>query len=438
MCGASVKKALTVRGLLSRVAPVFKPMVTVQPIRRALVPVDTEAAQRLCSPNYDEFQSDREIWELLQVQPDSVLRVTMPHCNAASAEEMLVDGSAAALALGRTMMGELMESRFTRVVEDALFLYEIVDPARPGVRQIGLGGMAPTDDIRTEATPDGVIIRNEGIREEKAKGRADLIEATHAIIGTVNLSVDDASGHFLNALQSLADGRPCDFEATDHADGSAHRIWLVQDSCEVASLREVLAAEPHAYVADGNHRSAAAAMRGEGGFLTVFFPAHTMGLAPYNRLVSAPGITRGRLEEALEGSFEIEELEVPDYQPAEIHEIGIYIEAKWLKMVPREGAFDASNAAESIDSDIVQRHLFAGVLGIADPRAKELTFVGGNRDAVYLREQVDAGHHELAVTLAPVTIDQFVEVCRQNRIMPPKSTWFQPKIRSGLVMALLG
>jgi len=413
-------------------------MVTVKPIRRALVPVDTEAAQRLCSPNYDEFQSDREIWELLQVQPESVLRVTMPHCNAGSAEEILVDGSAEALVLGRTRMGELVESGSTRVVEDALFLYEIVDPARPGVRQIGLGGMAPTDDIRTEETPDGVIIRNEGIREEKAKGRADLIEATQAIIGTVNLSVDDASNTLLNALQTHADGQPCDFEATDHADGSSHRIWLVTDEDEIASFRQVLAAEPHAYVADGNHRSAAAAMRGEGGFLTVFFPAHTMGLAPYNRLVSAPGITRGRLQESLEDLFEIEELTVADYQPGEIHEIGIYIEGMWLKLVPRESAFDASNAAESIDSNIVQRHLFAGVLGIQDPRAKELTFVGGNRDAVYLREQVDAGHHELAVTLAPVTIDQFIEVCRQNRIMPPKSTWFQPKIRSGLVMALLG
>lgn len=412
-------------------------MVTVKPIRRALVPVDTEAAQRLCSPNYDEFQSDREIWELLQVQPDSVLRVTMPHCNAASVEEMPGDGSAEALAEGKIRMGELVGSSTTCVVENVLFLYEIIDPGRPGMRQIGLGGMAPTADIRTEATPDGVIIRNEGIREEKAKGRADLIEATRAIIGTVNLSVDDSSDNLLNALQSHADRRRCDFEAADHSDGTTHRIWLVTDGQEIASLQEVLGSEPHAYVADGNHRSAAAAMRGEGGFLTVFFPAHTMGLAPYNRLVHSPGITREQLEESLQGSFEIEELARADYQPGEIHEIGIYLEGTWLKLVPRESAFDAQNAAESIDSDIIQRHLFAGVLGITDPRAKELTFVGGNRDAAYLREQVDAGHHELAVTLAPVTIEQFIEVCRQNRIMPPKSTWFQPKIRSGLVMALL-
>ena len=413
-------------------------MVTVNPIRRALVPVDTGAAQRLCSPNYDEFQSDREIWELLQLQPESVLRVTMPHCNAPHVDGMLEDGSPEALAVGTEKMGQLVASSSTRVIERALFLYEIVDPARPGIRQIGLGGMAPTDDIRTEATPDGVIIRNEGIREEKARGRADLIEATRAIIGTVNLSVDDATGTLLNALQDYADGRPCDFEAIDKEDSSAHRIWIVTAADEIASLRGALEGEPHAYVADGNHRSAAAAMRGTGEFLTVFFPAHTMGLAPYNRLVSAPGITRADLEKALRGSFEIESLDLPDYQPEKVHEIGLYMEGAWLKLVPQASAFDASNAAQSIDSDIVQRHLFAGVLGIEDPRAPELTFVGGNRDAAYLRAEVDAGRHDLAVTLAPVTIDQFIEVCRQNRIMPPKSTWFQPKIRSGLVMALMG
>lgn len=424
--------------MLRRVAALFEPMVTVNPIRRALVPVDSGAAQRLCSPNYDEFQSDREIWELLQVQGESVLRVTMPHCNARCAEEMLPDGSPGALAVGTREMARLVESASTEEVEDVLFLYEIVDPARPGVRQIGLGGMVPTDDIRTEATPGGVIIRNEGIREEKARGRADLIEATGAIIGTVNLSVDDVENKLLNALLDYADNRPCDFEATDHDDGSAHRIWLVTAVDEIACLREVLAVESHAYVADGNHRSAAAAMRGTGEFLTVFFPAHTMGLAPYNRLVTAPGITRVRLEEALQETFEIESLELSEYQPEKIHEIGLYLEGAWLKLVPRESAFDSSNAAQSIDSDILQRHLFADVLGIEDPRAGELTFVGGNRDAAYLRSEVDAGRHDLAVTLAPVTIDQFIEVCRQNRIMPPKSTWFQPKIRSGLVMALLG
>jgi len=413
-------------------------MVKVNSIRHALVPVDSGAAQRLCSPNYDEFQSDREIWELLQVQPESVLRVTMPHCNASNADGMLEDGCPEALAEGAGKMAQMVASESTKVVENALFLYEIADPVRPEVRQIGLGGMAPTADIRTEGTPDGVIIRNEGIREEKARGRADLIEATRAIIGTVNLSIDDRDGNMLKKMKHYTDQRPCDFEALDNEDGSAHRIWLVTDPDEIVSLQESLAAEPHAYVADGNHRSAAAAMRGAGEFLTVFFPAHTMGLAPYNRLVKAPGIRLEEFEKGLSATFEIEKLDETCYQPERIHDIGIYLNGVWLRLTPREEAYDASNAAETIDSDIVQRHVFAGLLGIEDPRAKELTFVGGNRDASYLKREVDAGNHDLAVTLAPVTIEQFIDVCRQNRIMPPKSTWFQPKIRSGLVMALLG
>lgn len=412
-------------------------MVTITPIRRALVPIDSSAAQRLCSPNYDEFQSDREIWDLLQVQPESVLRVTMPHCNAPAPEDMKVDGSREALAVAATNMAELAASESTRTTENLLFIYEITDRKRPGTRQIGLGGMAPTRDIRTESNPSGVIIRNEGIREEKAKGRADLIEATGAIIGTVNLAIDDTSGQLLDRLIAYADGRSCDFQAADE-DGNDHRIWLLTSDDEITAFREALATESHAYVADGNHRSAAAAMRGTGEFLTVFFPARTMGLAPYNRLVKAPGTSRSQLENALQDTFAIEALQVDAYQPSEVHDIGVYLEGEWLKLVPRPSAYDAANASQSIDSDIVQRHLFSGVLGIDDPRAKELTFVGGNRDAAYLKAQVDAGHHDLAVTLAPVTIEQFIEVCRQNRMMPPKSTWFQPKIRSGLVMALLG
>lgn len=411
-------------------------MVTLNPIQRALVPADSQAAQGLCSPNYDEFQSDREIWDLLQRQPESVLRVTMPHCNASAPEEMLVDGSDAALEVAKVKMAELKEEAGTRIAENVIFLYEIVDQARANVRQIGLGGMARTDEIRTDATPNGVIIRNEGIREEKAKGRADLIEATDTIIGTVNLTVDDAEGTMLKSMLTYADGRDCDYEATDE-DGNSHRIWLIRERSEVAPFQQAVAAEPHAYVADGNHRSAAAAMRGKGEFLTVFFPANTMGLAPYNRLVKAPGTTRVQLEESLAANFTIEEVEETAYQPTDIHEIGLYIEGRWLKLVTQDSAYDAEDAAQSIDSDIVQRHLFDAALGIVDPRAKELTFVGGNRDANYLKERVDAGDHDLAVTLAPVTMEQFIAVCRQNKIMPPKSTWFHPKIRSGLVMALL-
>lgn len=413
-------------------------MFTLNPIRQALVPAASDAAQKLCSPNYDEFQSDSEIYDLLQIQPDSVLKITMPHCDVAARDGILTDGCPEALEKAGVNMGALKDSELTKVAENTIFLYEIVAPYRPDVRQIGIGGMAQIDQIRTDKTPDGIIIRNEGIREEKAKGRADLIRSTNAIIGTVNLAIDDKDRAMTDAMLKYADSRPCDFEAIDETK-TQHRIWLITDAAEIKTLTDQLAKEPHAYVADGNHRSAAAAMLGTGEFLCVSFPAQLMGLAPYNRLVDAPEVTLAKLEADLKAQFEVENLgSVETFQPTEIHEIGIYLENTWLKLTPKSSAYDASNAVESIDSDMVQRHIFDALLGISDNRDKRLTFVGGNRDAAYLKQKVDAGHHQLAVTLAPVTIEQFIDVCTQNRIMPPKSTWFQPKIRSGLVMALLG
>jgi uncharacterized protein (DUF1015 family) len=179
-------------------------------------------------------------------------------------------------------------------------------------------------------------------------------------------------------------------------------------------------------------------MLGLDGFLAVVFPANSMGLAPYNRLVKTSHRSTASWREALSQHFRVDQAPAnPDYQPSESHTIGLYTGQEWLRLAPRSAAFDASNAAECIDAAIVQKRVFQELCGISDPRDERLTFVGGNRDSAYLRQQVDAGEYALAVTLPPVTMAQFVEVCRQRRMMPPKSTWFSPKIRSGLVMALL-
>jgi uncharacterized protein (DUF1015 family) len=126
------------------------------------------------------------------------------------------------------------------------------------------------------------------------------------------------------------------------------------------------------------------------------------------------------------------------YQPTETHDIGLYTpERGWLRLRPLPGTFDPDDAAEAIDHDLVQKNLFAHVFGIADAGDERLTFVGSNKDAAWLQGEVNGGRAAYAVTLPAVTMDEFIEVCRQNRLMPPKSTWFEPKVRSGLVMALL-
>ena len=335
-------------------------------------------------------------------------------------------------------MAELRESELTEELRDILWVYEIEDPTRPDVRQIGLGGMARTDEIRTDATPQGTIIRNEGVREPKARGRADLIEATSAIIGMVNNAVDDASGEFQRHLEAHADGTAPDFEVLDQH-GNRHRVWLVRDEPGIQRLQALLAAEPHAYVADGNHRSAAAAMLGYEHFLSVFFPARTMGIKPYNRLVRTEALPADQLTAALREKFELDgAAEADSYQPTRTHEIGLYTrERGWERLRPIAGTFDPDDAAESIDAGIVQKNLFGEVFGITDAGDDRLTFVGSNKDAAWLQSEVDEGRATYAVTLPAVTMDEFIEVCRQNRHMPPKSTWFEPKVRSGLVMALL-
>jgi len=415
-------------------------MLSIQPIPRALVPVNSDAAQRLSDRNYDEFQGDEEIWNRLQVAPDSILRVTMAHCATPNVDALIQDGSPEALARSTANMNALAGGSDTREVEDALWIYEITSPARPGIRQIGLGCMAATAQIRTAETPEGTIIRNEGIREKKAAGRAKLIQATQSYIGVVNNAFEDHDGATTAALEALADARPADFTVIDEK-GNTHRSWLETDAAVIADLTTRMASVRCAYVADGNHRSAAAAHLGRSHFLTVFFPTDRMGLLPYNRLVSTLTVaTAGQANRteaflaALSADFEYCACDtVPEL---DLHEIGLYLDGQWTKLTAQAHTYDAANAVEVIDADIVQRRIFDHLMGITDARDPQLTFVGGDRPADYLAARVDAGEFEFALLMAPVTMQQIVDVCEQDRFMPPKSTWFEPKIRIGLVIAL--
>ncbi|MGQ0540137.1 MAG: DUF1015 family protein [Gemmatimonadaceae bacterium] len=413
-------------------------MPAIDPVARALVPVDSAAADTLGAPNYDEFQNDMEVWQLLQQRPASVLRVTMPQCDVGSPSDIGEDDSDEALAQAARNMQRLRGDPRTREVHDVLWVYELTSPARQTVRQLGVGGMARTAEIRTSERPGGCIIRNEGIREAKARGRARLTRATETDMGTVNLALDDASGDLQRTLVAHAEAAPPDFATRDEA-GDSHRVWLVSDNVLRERLRALVAREPRAYVADGNHRSAAAALLGYEHFLAVFFPAATMTIAPYNRLLANEVAALGDVHAALDRSFHTEPRgDGEPYQPAVTHDIGLYDGRRWWHLLPRPGTFDPSDAAQDIDADIVQRRIFAEVFHIHDARDERLTFVGANRDALWLQREVDAGRYRYAITLAPVTMQQFIAVCLQGRLMPPKSTWFVPKIRSGLVMALLG
>lgn len=412
-------------------------MPSLTPVQRALVPVDSAHAQAISAQNYDEFQSDQEVWDILQQQPRSLLRVTMPHCHVSDLAQAPPEGGALALAHAAQQMQQLAADSGMKTLNNLLWVYEITSPKRPHAPQLGIGGNGSTSEIRTEQNPTGTIIRNEGIRPEKAQGRADLLEAISADTGFVNLAVQDRSGQLLSALEAVASARPSDLEVLDEGE-NRHRVWFLTTPAEQAPFIDLLAREPAAYVADGNHRSAAAAQLGHPHFLTVFFPVNRLGLEPYNRLLPLNGLSPTDLLHQLSANFTVQSMgSLTGFRPKTIHQIGLYLQGEWYLLQPKAASFNPNDAAEAIDADIVQRHIISGVLGMTDARDKRINYVGGNKESAYLKDRVDSGEYSCAISLAPVTMRQFVEVCEQNKFMPPKSTWFDPKIRTGLVISLL-
>ncbi len=414
-------------------------MLHLTPIPRAAVPVNAEAAALLAAPNYDEFQRDQDVADYIRRKPRCILRVTMPHCDITHpTAHTLPEGSPQALQHAGDTLRDLLASELVRPAHNLLFIYAMDDPTRPERRQIGLGGLAATRQIRTDDTPDGCIIRNEGIYQHKMLGRADLVQATNAFTDAVNLAVDDLDGSFASALDRIAASRPPDFEEIDHKNNN-HSVWLIDDPDTLQHLTRLAATQPRAYVADGNHRSAAAHRLGYEGFLAILFTAPRMRIDPYHRLLHAPDLDLHAFLEQLQDTFTLEDLP-PDthlFQPDAIHTIGLYDGQRWRRLTARPDAFDPNDAVQAIDADILQRRVFLPRLGIHDPTSKALTFVGGDKGAAYLKQEVDAGRAQLAFAMPPVTMQQLIDVCLQGRFMPPKSTWFEPKIQSGLVIVQL-
>lgn len=412
-------------------------MLSINPIKRALTPCSSAAAQKVIAPNYDEFQSDLEIWQILQAQPESILRVTMAHCAVPSEAEIVEDGSESALARAVTNLEQYRAGHLARVVENALFIYEIQDVRRPDQRQIGLLGSALTGQIRTADNPGGSIVRNEGIREAKARGRAELIDATSCFTEIVNNAVEDPNGEFAGLLEQIADSTAPAFVVFDER-RNRHSMWSITDQPTQRKLQTALNDRAVAYVADGNHRSAAAAMLGKPEFLAVFFTTERMGIFPYNRLVEAPALKAAELSERLAPHFQCRVSTDPaERAPKLVHTVAIYTDRRWIIADARPELYFGKPAAEQIDAALVQDRIIAGVLGIQDAKDERITYVGGNKEVEYLSGRVDSGEFQYALSLAAVQMQQFVAVCRENSFMPPKSTWFEPKVRSGLVMSLL-
>jgi uncharacterized protein (DUF1015 family) len=307
--------------------------------------------------------------------------------------------------------------------------------------QTGLVAGASVDEYEAD-----LIKKHEHTRPVKEDDRTRHIDALDANTGPVFLTYKAQPG--IDALvEKITGNEPAyDFGA---ADGIQHVVWVVDDSGDRDALLEAFEGVPELYVADGHHRSAAGtrirALRRDANpghtgdeaynyFLSVIFPDNQMKILDYNRIVrDLNGLDEGQVIEAVKERFEVTPTD--DGRPTRQRCFGMYLGGQWYRLTARDGSFPADDPVESLDVAILQNNLLAPILGVGDPRSDErIDFVGGIRGLEELERRVGTGEWMVAFALHPTSIDQLFAVADAGLVMPPKSTWFEPKLRSGLIV----
>jgi uncharacterized protein (DUF1015 family) len=399
-------------------------MATVRPFR-ALRPT-RENAVRVASPPYDVVSTE-EARALARGNPDSYLRVSRPEIDLPEGTDEHDD---AVYAQGVKNLAELEERGvLRRDPEPRLYVYA---QKMGDHRQVGLVACASVAEYLSD-----VVKKHEKTRADKEDDRTRHIDVLGAHDEPVFLTYR-AVRAIDAAVGEVTAGRP-EYELTT-ADGVEHRLWVAPEAAgaRIAALfRDV----PALYVADGHHRAAAAARvhalrRGKAGehgaFLAVVFPHDQMQILAYNRVVRD---RQGRAPEALLAALR----QVMDVAPADRPEpeaplsFGVYAAGHWWRARVRPGSYDARDPVASLDCSLCQDQILAPIFGIADPRRdKDVDFVGGIRGAKELERRVDQQGYSMAFHLFPTRVEQVMAVSDAGLIMPPKSTWFEPKLRSGL------
>jgi len=392
---------------------------------RALRPPPSLAAS-VASPPYDVVNT-KEALALAAGNRDSYLRVSRPEIDLPAGTD---EHSGPVYAQGRRNLEELV--RRGVLVPEAGPRFFVYAQKMGAHRQVGLVACASVDEYDRD-----LIKKHEKTRADKEEDRIRHIDAMSAHDEPVFLTYR-ARPEIDAAIAGVMDAKPTYDLVTK--DAVEHRLWVVPPEVG-AKLEAMFAAVPALYVADGHHRSAAASRvhakrKGQPGdhafFLSVVFPHDQMQILAYNRLVRDPRKrTPAELLAALRAVMDVEPASSP--APEGPLSFGAFLDGKWWRLKARPGSFPAGDPVASLDCQIAQDQILGPIFGIADPRtSKDVDFVGGIRGAAELERRVREEGWAMALHLFPTRVEQVMSVSDAGKIMPPKSTWFEPKLRSGL------
>ncbi|MCH7233035.1 DUF1015 family protein [Glycomyces sp. L485] len=398
-------------------------MSAAHPIQQAWLSTGQTGAK-----NYDEFPDETEITRIIEANPASVLGVEMP----AHTPEAVASGLAfeQALPYAAERLAALKEAGRFASFGDVAVAYRISGGAEPVA--YGVFCMVDTSEISSSADEPGKVIRNEDVFIEKVKQRNELNQKLRHLLSPV-LLLQSSRGDELHAAIAEAIAKAGDPVASDVDEaGRTHEIWAIggEDGVALAAL----AGDGDLIVADGNHRSLAAQVGELDRFLAVVTTPQSVTIRPYHRLVAGlPGSAAQLVQQIGQIGATVTEVDGQPETPAEGGTVVLYGSGRtWeISFGDTEGT-----VIDRLDHTRVEQEVFNGLLGW-DAGDKRITYVGGDYPASWLAEQVDAGKADLAILIAPVTVDDFIDVNLQRLKMPRKSTWFVPKARAGLTISEL-